>query len=63
MLKVGILGMGMMGWFHASRYSQVPGAKLVAIADSRPERLEASEAVIGNIPDGGQPIELSAVAR
>lgn len=63
MLKVGILGMGMMGWFHAARYFHIPGAKLVAIADSRPERLEATEAVMGNIADDGKPIDLSAVTR
>ena len=40
MLKVGILGMGMMGWFHASRHVQNPDTELIAIADSTPERLE-----------------------
>ena len=63
MLKVGILGMGMMGWFHASRYSQLPNAELVAIADIRPERLEAKEAVVGNIADSGRPADLTALAR
>ena len=51
MIKVGILGMGMMGWFHAARYASLPDVKLVAIADSTPARLEAKEAVSGNIAD------------
>jgi predicted dehydrogenase len=63
MLKVGILGMGAMGWKHTSKYFQIPGAKLVAIADTRPERLEAKELVASNIAGDGKPIDLSAVAR
>jgi predicted dehydrogenase len=63
MLRVGILGMGTMGWFHASRYFQIPDAQLVAIADITPERLEAKEAVLGNIADAGKQIDLSRVAR
>jgi predicted dehydrogenase len=49
MLRIGILGMGGMGWFHASRYFQIPNVKLAAIADIRPERLEARHAVKINI--------------
>jgi predicted dehydrogenase len=63
MLKVGILGMGGMGWFHASRYFQNPNAALVAIADIRPERLEAKNAVSINLPDQGRPVDLASVAR
>lgn len=63
MLKVGIVGMGMMGWFHARRYLTMPNAELVAIADVTPERLEASEAVAGNLADAGQAADLSALKR
>jgi len=35
-MRVGIVGMGGMGWFHASRYFQIPGGELAAIADVRP---------------------------
>lgn len=63
MLRVGILGMGMMGRFHASRYAQVPNARLVAIADITPERLKAEDAVPGNIADGSAQADLGAVAR
>jgi predicted dehydrogenase len=55
--------MGMMGWFHASRYFQIPDVQLVAIADSLPERLEAKEAVLGNIADSGKGVDFSSVAR
>jgi predicted dehydrogenase len=62
MLKIGILGMGMMGWFHATRYLQLPNVRLAAIADLNPQRLEAREAVRGNIPDRAA-AGLGAVAR
>jgi len=63
MLKVGIIGMGMMGWFHARRYLSMANAELVAIADVTPERLEATEAVVGNLADAGQAVDLDALAR
>jgi len=63
MLRVGILGMGMMGWFHAARHVQNPATELAAIADITPERLEAKESVTGNIADNGTPIDFSSVAR
>lgn len=63
MLNIGILGMGGMGWFHASRILQLPDARLVAIADIRPERLQAERAVTINIADGSGPVDLSTVAR
>jgi len=63
MTKIGIVGMGGMGWFHASRYFQIPGAQVIAIADVRPERLEAREAVQINIENKAGPPDLSAVER
>lgn len=63
MLKIGILGMGGMGWFHTSRIFQIPRAKLVAIADVRPDRLEAKHAVAINIANQEGPVDLSWVAR
>ncbi len=63
MLKIGILGMGMMGWFHAARYLQLPNAQLVAIADITPERLKAEEAVQGNMPPAAASFDFTAVAR
>jgi predicted dehydrogenase len=63
MMRIGVLGMGMMGWFHASTYRKLPNAQLVAIADCSPHRLEAQEVVIGNIAGDEKPIDFSAVAR
>jgi predicted dehydrogenase len=50
MLKIGILGMGMMGGFHARIYGQVPNAQVIAIADVDAGRLQSGEGVEGNIP-------------
>jgi predicted dehydrogenase len=63
MTRIGILGMGMMGWFHARQYARLPGAQLAAIADLQPERLAAREEVVGNIASDGGAIDFNAVAR
>ncbi len=63
MLKIAILGMGGMGWFHASKFFQMPNTKLVAIADITPERLEAKHAVQINIAGEDRPVDLASVAR
>lgn len=39
-LKVGIVGMGGIGWVHAKRYLQLPTAEITALADLVPERTE-----------------------
>src|SRR5664279_3735733 len=63
MINVGIVGMGGMGWFHASKYMQLPNVNLVAIADITPERLEASHAVQINIAGDQRPVDFSNVMR
>ena len=42
MLKVGIIGAGTMGGMHADCYSQLPNAKVIAIADTR---IEAAKSI------------------
>ncbi len=49
MFKIGIIGIGMMGRVHTSRYLQLPNAQLTAIADISPEKLEAKHVIHGNI--------------
>jgi len=63
MIRTGIIGMGGMGWFHASRYFQMPEVQLVAIADVRPDRLEAKNAVQINIENRASLPDLSKVQR
>lgn len=38
MLKVGLIGCGFMGSMHANCYNNIPDAKVVAVADLRPEK-------------------------
>ena len=63
MIKVGIVGMGGMGWFHASKLAQMPNAVITAIADVTPERLEAKHAVQINIAGDQRAVDFSHVAR
>ena len=63
MIKIGVLGMGGMGWFHVSKFFQLPNTRLVAIADITPDRLEARHAVQINIAGDQRPVDLSGVAR
>jgi predicted dehydrogenase len=49
MLKVGILGMGVMGGVHARQYAQLPDVEVTAIADADPERLASARGVVGNL--------------
>ncbi len=63
MTRIGIIGMGGMGWFHASRYFQIPNVQVAAIADIRPDRLEASHAVKINIADRMSAPDLAGIER
>lgn len=63
MLRIGIVGMGGMGWFHTSRYLQLDDVKLTAIADIVPERLNAQNEVKMNIDAGDIAFDPSDLAR
>lgn len=39
-MKVAVIGVGSMGFHHARVYSELPGVKLVAVADTDPRRAE-----------------------
>ncbi len=58
-LKFGIVGCGVIGDVHAAAISQLPGAELVAVADSTPERAErlAAQYGIRAYPDLGHMLE------
>ena len=45
-VRVGIIGLGMRGHSAVERYMHVPGAKVTAICDIRPEMVEKAEQVI-----------------
>jgi len=47
-IRVGVIGHGYFGTFHARHYEALDGAELVAIADPRPEAAEAIRAAYGD---------------
>ncbi len=63
MINVAILGMGGMGWFHATRLLQLSNVQLVAIADIEPDRLNAKRGVTINLGGSEKEVDLSGVAR
>lgn len=63
MLKIGIAGMGGMGWFHAARYAKLPGADLVAMADIDADKMHAEHAAQINVEDAEQRFDPEKVRR
>ena len=53
-LRVGVLGLGMMGNTHIDAYRQRDDVELVAVADSNPDRLEGREKAGGNVEGQAQ---------
>lgn len=49
-LRVGVIGVGYLGRFHAQKWAALPGAELVGVADSDPARAAAVAAEVGCTP-------------
>ena len=45
-VRVGFIGLGMRGPGAVSRFTHIPGTKVVALCDIRPERVEASQNIL-----------------
>ena len=64
MIRVGIAGIGFMGWIHYLAYQKVRGVKLVAVAEPNAKRLSGDwRDIKGNFGPPGEMVDLSAVAR
>ncbi|MEX0774171.1 MAG: Gfo/Idh/MocA family oxidoreductase [Phycisphaeraceae bacterium] len=64
MIKVGVIGLGMMGNTHLDVYAQRDDVEIVAVADIDPKRLAGKEKAGGNIKGQAQGgFDLSKVAR
>jgi len=62
MLKVGIAGLGFMGWIHWLAYQKTSGVKVVAICTPEPHRREGDWTDIkGNFGPPGEKVDLSEV--
>jgi predicted dehydrogenase len=64
MLRVGIAGIGFMGWIHYLSYQKVKGVKLAAVATRDPQKLAGDwRGIKGNFGPPGEQVDLSAVAK
>ena len=63
MLKVGIAGMGFMGWIHWLAYQKRNDVEVAAICTREPERRAGDwTAIQGNFGPKGQKVDLSGIA-
>ena len=62
MIRVGIVGIGFMGWIHWLAYKNNPDAKVVAICTPEPERRAGDwTAIQGNFGPPGEQVELGGI--
>ena len=62
MIKVGIAGIGFMGWIHWLAYQKIEGVEVVAICESDPKRREGDwTSIQGNFGPPGEVVDLSGV--
>ena len=62
MTRVGIIGIGFIGWIHWLAYHRLGGAKVVAISESIPERLAGDwRNIKGNFGPPGEQVDLSGI--
>lgn len=54
MIKVGVIGLGMMGNTHLDVYAKQAGLEVLAISDANPDRLSGKELAKGNIAGQAQ---------
>jgi len=64
MLRVGIVGVGFMGWIHYLAYKQTPSVSLAAVSTRDPKRLAGDwRGIQGNFGPPGEQVDLSGVAK
>ena len=64
MLRVGLVGVGFMGWIHYLSYKKAKGVKLAAVCTRDPKKLVGDwRGIKGNFGPPGEQVDLSGVAR
>jgi predicted dehydrogenase len=64
MIRVGIVGLGFMGWIHYLAYRQSRGVKLAAVCEQDPVRLAGDwRSIKGNFGPPGELVDLSGIAK
>jgi len=62
MIRVGIAGLGFMGWIHWLAYQRLPGMQVVAICEQDPRKRSGDwTGIQGNFGPPGQQVDLSGV--
>jgi predicted dehydrogenase len=63
LIRVGIVGMGFMGWIHWLAYQRLGGARVTAIASRDPRRRQGDwRGIQGNFGPPGETVDLSGIA-
>ena len=64
MLRVGLVGVGFMGWIHFLAYRRARGIKLAAVCSRDEQKLSGDwRGIKGNFGPPGEQVDLSGVAR
>jgi len=64
MIRVGIAGIGFMGWIHYLAYQKVEGVQLVAVSEPNAKRLAGDwRDIKGNFGPPGEMVDLSGIAQ
>ncbi len=64
MIKIGIAGIGFMGWIHYLAYQRVPGARIVALCEQNRKRLAGDwRDIQGNFGPRGEVVDVSQMRR
>lgn len=61
MLRVGIVGIGMMGRLHFKCYRQLKDVKIAAVCDIEKSRLNGEAEIVGNLRGGDVSLDLAGV--
>jgi len=64
MLRVGLAGIGFMGWIHYLSYKKTKGVKLAAVCTRDPKKLAGDwRGIKGNFGPPGEQVDLSGAAK
>ena len=64
MLRVGLVGIGFMGWIHYLAYKNAKGARLAAVCTRDPKKLAGDwRGIQGNFGPPGEQVDLASVAK
>jgi predicted dehydrogenase len=64
MLRVGLVGVGFMGWIHYLAYQKVKGVRLAAVCTRDPKKLAGDwRGIQGNFGPPGERVDLSKAAK